>query len=200
MMGLGAAGMLFVRTGEARAFAGRLDAIRAIGGSATTRILHRRTREADTSEVLGGIGSPLVRIAGDVELVLGARPAHELILLTLEEDLAFVREDRLLGFEMCLGYENGRVSLEPAAQGARPLADGAAVVQLRGSGTLVVEVAGKLTSLASAPGRPLIVRREWVVGWFGRLVTRALSPADSPTRQRGLVSFSGEGLVLLGSG
>jgi tetratricopeptide (TPR) repeat protein len=198
-IGLGAAGLLLVRTGTepARAFAGRLDAIRAIGGAAMTRVLHRRTRDAETAEVLGGIGSPLVRIAGEGELVMGPRPAHELALLTLDDDLAFLREDCVLGFELALSYENGRVALDPAPETGRPSGDGTPIVQLRGSGTLVVEVGARLSSLAASPGRPLIVRREWIVGWFGRLVTRALPAAGSPTGQRGLVSFAGEGLVLL---
>jgi uncharacterized protein (AIM24 family) len=201
-IGLGPAGLLFVRTASepARPFAGRLDAIRAMGGATMTRVLHRRTRDADTTEVLGGIGSPLVRIAGDAELVLGARPAHELALLTLEDDLAFVREDCVLGFDLALSYENGRVALEATTEGGRPAGEGTPIVQLRGTGALVVEVAGKLSSLASTPGRPLLVRREWIVGWFGRLVTRALSATGSPTGQRGLISFAGEGLVLLCSG
>jgi tetratricopeptide (TPR) repeat protein len=198
-IGLGAAGLLLVRTGAepARAFAGRLDAIRAIGGAAMTRVLHRRTRDAETAEVLGGIGSPLVRIAGEGELVMGPRRAHELALLTLDDDLAFLREDCVLGFQLALSYENGRVALDPATESGRPSGDGTPIVQLRGTGTFVVEVAAGLTSLASTPGRPLIVRREWIVGWFGRLVTRALPAAGSPTGQRGLVSFAGEGLVLL---
>lgn len=198
-IGLAAGGLLLVRTGAepTRAFAGRLDAIRAIGGAAMTRVLHRRTRDNETAEVLGGIGSPLVRIAGEGELVMGPRPAHELGLFALEEDLAFLREDCLLGFELALSYENGRVPLDSASESGRPSAEGTAIVQLRGTGTFVVEVVGTLSSLPCTPGRPLIVRREWVVGWFGRLVTRALPAASSPTGQRGLVSFAGEGLVLL---
>ena len=198
-IGLGAQGLLLVRTGTepSRAFAGRLDGIRAVGGAAMTRVLHRRTRDTETAEVLGGIGSPLVRIEGEGELVMGPRPAHELALLTLEDDLAFMREDCVLGFELALSYENGRISLDPATESGRPSGDGTAILQLRGAGTFVVEVAGKLSSLASSPGRPLIVRREWIVGWFGRLVPRALPAAGSPTGQRGLVAFAGEGLVLL---
>ncbi len=198
-IGLREGGLLLVRTGDepARAFAGRLDAIRAMAGPATTRVMNRRTREADTNEVLGGIGSPIVRVYGEAQLVLGARAAHELALLSLEDDLAFIREEMLLGFELGLAYENGRVALDATSDAARTPNDGSQVVQLRGTGAVVVELSGKLTSLTSSAGRPLIVRREWVVGWLGRLVSRGLSPADSPTSQRGLLSFAGDGLVLL---
>ena len=169
----------------------RLDALRVVSGSASTRVLHRRTRDAETREVLGGLGSPFVRVAGDTQLVLGARPEQRLALLAVEEDLAFVREDMLVGFELALQYENGRVPLEPGA------AEESAVVQFRGSGMVVVDVPGELASLPSGPDRPLIARREWIVGWFGRLVTRALSSTESPGGHRGLIGFWGEGTVLV---
>ena len=186
-------GVVVVQAGEdvARAFAGRLDALRVVAGNVTTRVLHRRTREAETNEILGGIGNPLVRIAGDAQVVLGARPGHALALLEVDDDLAFVREELLVGFELALQYENGRVALELGG------AEGVPVVQLRGSGTLVLEVAGELARLPSTPGKPLLVRRDWVVGWFGRLVTRALPSTESPGGHRGLLGFSGEGTVLV---
>ncbi len=175
--------------GAGRAFAARLDALRVVSGEATTRVIHRRARDAETSEVLGEPGSPFIRVAGEVQLVLGARPDHRLSVLTVGEGLAFVREDLLAGFELTLQYENGRVPLEPG--------DETHVVQLRGSGAFVLEVPGELASLPSRSERPLIARREWIVGWFGRLVTRALSSTESPGGHRGLVGFWGEGTVLV---
>jgi uncharacterized protein (AIM24 family) len=171
--------------------------LRVVAGPAATRVLHRRVREAETTEVLGGLGSPLVRIAGSTQLVFGPRPGHELVLLTLEDDLAFVREDLLLGFELRLAYENGRIAFEPGGEQPRAATDGVAVVQLRGSGAVALELAGALASIPSSESQPLLVRREWIVGWRGRLVARALAPADSPSGQRGLVSFSGEGTLLI---
>jgi uncharacterized protein (AIM24 family) len=141
--------------------------------------------------VLGGLGSPFVRVAGDAQLVLGARPQHQLALLSVEQDLAFVREELLAGFELALHYENGRVPLEPGG------GDEALVVQLRGSGTFVLDVPGELATLPSGAERPLVARREWIVGWFGRLVTRALSSTESPGGHRGLIGFWGEGRVLV---
>ncbi len=186
-------GVVLVQTANetGQAFAVRLDALRVVSGSASTRVLHRRTRDGETREVLGGLGSPFVRVAGDTQLVLGARPQQRLALLAVEEDLAFVREDMLVGFELALAYENGRVPLEPSA------AEESAVVQFRGSGMVVLEVPGELASLPSGPDRPLIARREWIVGWFGRLVTRALSSTESPGGHRGLIGFWGEGTVLV---
>jgi Tetratricopeptide repeat len=192
-------GLLLVRVEEASAFAARLDAVRVMGGPSSTHVLHRRTHESETDEVLGGIGGPLVHVAGGAELVLGAKPPRELAVLELDDDLAFVREDVLVGFEMRLGYENGRVGVD-ADHAGRPSSDGLPVVQLRGSGTVVLELTGKLVGTACVPGRPVLVRREWLLGWQGRLLPRALPAAESPNGQRGLIGFSGEGIVLLCAG
>ncbi|HTB77759.1 MAG TPA: tetratricopeptide repeat protein [Polyangiaceae bacterium] len=179
--------------GADRAFAARLDALRVVSGAATSRVLHRRARDAETSEVLGDTESPFIRMAGDVQLVLGARPNRRLSVLTVDQGLAFVREDLLVGFELALQYENGRVPLEAPLEGG----DETHVVQLRGSGAFVLDAPGELASLPSRTERPLIARREWIVGWFGRLVARALSSTEAPGGHRGLVGFWGEGTVLV---
>ena len=59
-------GVALVRTREEAApgFAARLDAVRVIAGSAATRTLHRRIRDAETHDGLGGPGRPFVRVAG----------------------------------------------------------------------------------------------------------------------------------------
>jgi uncharacterized protein (AIM24 family) len=150
--------------------------------------------------VLGGIGSPMVRVSGNAQLVLGARAGHEARVLTLEDDLAFLREDAILGFELRLAYENGRLASDASGENPRAAAEAVHVVQLRGTGAVALELARKLASVPCTPGRSLVVRREWIVGWIGRLVPRALTPAESPSGQRGLVGFSGEGTVLVSAG
>jgi uncharacterized protein (AIM24 family) len=189
-------GVVLARLTREQAFATRLDALRVISGAMTTRVLHRRVRDAEANEVLGGIGSPFVRAAGDAQIVLGARPSHQLSVIALEEEMAFVREDSLLGFELRLAYESGRLALDPPGEGPRS-SETVHVVQLRGSGAVVMEITGALSSLPCATGVPLFVRREWIVGWLGRLVPRALPPTESPSGQRGLVSFAGDGMVLV---
>jgi len=191
-----ASGVVVVQTGRQaeRAFAGRLDAFRVVAGHVVTRVLHRRTRDAESSEVLGGIGSPLVRVAGEAQLVLGPRPGHALTLIDVGGDIVFVREDFLVGFELSLQYENGRVELGAAAGESVP------IVQLRGAGTFVLEVSGDLARLALLPatsGTPLLINRDWVVAWFGRLVPRVLPSTESPGGHRGLIGFSGDGSVLV---
>jgi hypothetical protein len=137
--------------------------------------------------------------------VLGARPAHKLVPLELRDDLAFVREDLLLGFEMRLAYENGKVAFDedrprpdsPPARNSGGGGDGVSIVQLLGTGALVLELLSTFTTVDTVSSRPLLVRREWIVGWIGRLIPRALPPAESPGGQRGLVSFAGQGTILI---
>jgi hypothetical protein len=193
------AGVLLVRTSDdpTRAFAGRLDALRVVSGKTTTRVLYRRSGEADTNEVLGGLGSPVVRISGDGECVLGARSGHQIALMPLDAGVACVREDRLLGFELRLAYDGRRLALEHPDERTRPAADGVPIVHLRGTGAFALELRGRLASLPHPGGPPLLVRREWVVGWLGQIEARSLPPADAPGGQRGLVGFSGEGTVLV---
>jgi hypothetical protein len=196
------AGLLLVRTSvvPARAFAGRVDALRAVSGAIAMRELHRRTRNTETKEVLGGVGSPLVGIEGDARLLFGPRAGHKLALLAVEAGLAFIRENVLFGFDLALTYENGRVLSEPWVDASRPSGEAMSLVQLRGDGTVVLEVTGSLGSVASFAGRHLVVRRQWVVGWLGRLVTRMLPSSEAPGTQADMLSFSGDGVVLLCSG
>jgi uncharacterized protein (AIM24 family) len=196
---LHASGVVLVRLSGEIAVGTRLDALRVVAGTITSRVLHRRTNGSDTAEVLGGIGSPFVRVSGDAQVVLGPRPAHRLVALTLDDELAFVREESLLAFEMGLAYENGRLALDPPGEGPRS-GETAHVAQLRGRGALVVEVSSNLASLPCVSGTPLLVRREWIVAWLGRMLPRALPPTESPSGQRGLVSFSGNGTVLVCAG
>jgi hypothetical protein len=182
-------GVALVHVRDGRAFAARIEAIRLVKGNITTTILQRRTRDKEAVEILGGVGSPIVGIEGHAELVLGPRTTFKLLPLTLQDDLAFVREDLLLGFEQRLAYENGRLLVDDG--------DAVPIVQLKGSGAIILELLADFATVTAEPGRPLTVRREWIVGWIGRLVPRALPQSEAPGAQRGLVSFNGEGTVLV---
>jgi uncharacterized protein (AIM24 family) len=105
--------------------------------------------------------------------------------------MCFVREEVLLGFDGELSFENGRLA---TGEG-----EFVAIVQLRGKGAVLLEAIGEILTLEVQGNRGLSVRREVILGWFGRLVPRALAPSEAPCGQRGLVSFAGEGRVLVAS-
>jgi len=184
-------GVALVRTSATAGFAARLEALRASSNALSMKLLERQVKGKATGESFGGASSPVVQATGEGQLVLGPRPGRKLSAFTLEDDMCFVREEVLLGFDGELAYENGRLA---TGEG-----EFVAVVQLRGRGTVVLEAIGETLTLEVQGSRGLSVRREVVLGWFGRLVPRALAPSEAPCGQRGLVSFAGEGRVLVAS-
>src|SRR5207248_1249426 len=109
-------------------FATRIEAVRSMAYAAgqSSNVLQRRARGRVLDEPLGGPSSPVVEIAGKVELVLAPSGGHRLWPIQLEEDALYLREDTLLGLDVGVSYENGRL----------PVGDGEAIpmVQLRGPG------------------------------------------------------------------
>jgi uncharacterized protein (AIM24 family) len=173
---------------ETEQFAGRLDALRGYTGTLGTRVLERQSR-AISHEPFGGLGAPLVRIKSSGTLVLGPRPSHRLVPLMLEGDLAFVREEYVLGFDLRLSFENGRLGFGEGE--TLPFA------QFKGNGVVVLELLDPMVVVDVAAKSGATVRRESIVGWTGRLLPRALAPSESPSGQRGLVNFSGDGSLLM---
>jgi uncharacterized protein (AIM24 family) len=185
------AGVALVQTSPETGFAARLESVRAASNALTMTLLERHSKGKPTGESFGGVGSPIVRATGEGQLVLAARAGRKLSCFTLEDDMCFVREEVLLGFDGVLAFENGRLA---TGEG-----EFVAVVQLRGKGAVLLEAVGEVLTLEVQGSRGLSVRREVVLGWFGRLVPRALPASDAPCGQHGLVSFAGEGRVLVAS-
>jgi Tfp pilus assembly protein PilF/uncharacterized protein (AIM24 family) len=188
---LHASGVALVHTTAEVGFAARLESIRAQQSGLKMELLERHMKGKSTGESFGGVASPMVLATGEGQLVLSARPGRKLASFSTDGEMCFAREDVLLGFGGGLSFENGRLT---TGEG-----DWVPVVQLRGDGSVLLEAIGEILTLAVRPDRSLSVRREVILGWFGRLVPRALSPSDAPCGQRGLVSFAGEGRVLVAS-
>lgn len=170
-------------------FAARLEAIRSYSGELKTDVMERQVRGHAPNETFGGVGTPIVHVSGAGQLLLGPRPSRALVSFLLQDEVAFVREEYLLGFGHALEYENGRLAVGEG--------EGALMVQLRGKGTVLLELVDALATLEVTAPSPLAVRREILVGWVGRLVPRALPIREAPCGQRGLVTFSGDGAVLV---
>jgi uncharacterized protein (AIM24 family) len=184
-------GVALVHTTAQIGFAARLESIRAQQSGLQMQLLERQTKGKPTGESFGGVASPMVLTSGDGQLVLAARPGRKLSAFAVDDEMCFAREDVLLGFGAGLAFENGRLT---TGEG-----ESIPVVQLRGHGAVLLEAIGDVLSLAVRAERGLSVRREAILGWFGRLVPRAVPPGEAPCGQRGLVSFAGEGRVLVTS-
>lgn len=184
-------GVALVHVTPEAGFAARLEAVRAQQSGLSFSVLERRTKAPSGAGAFGGVTSPMVLASGEGQLVLAARPGRKLKALATGGESYFVREDVLLGFGAALSYEHGRLTTDEDEH--------VPVVQLRGEGAVLLEALGEVLALHVSAERSISVRHEVIVGWFGRLVPRALSPNDAPCGQRGLVSFSGEGRVLFAS-
>ena len=169
-------------------FAARLGAVRAYAGMLKTSVLERQTR-TPSPEPFGGLGNPLMRMTVQGPVLLGPRSAHRLVPIGVEDDALFLREDIVLAFDLALTFENGRLAFGEG--------DAVAVAQFRGLGAVVIELIDPIVSLEVTQLRPVSARREALVGWLGRLLPRAMPISESPGSQRGLLSFSGEGTVLV---
>src|SRR6185503_9187745 len=151
--------------------------------------LMRRTRNRSLDEPLGG-ADPLLSLEGSGDLVLGPRRDERLIVFRMDAEFLFLREEVLVGFEETLTFENGRLA---AFEG-----DAVALVQLRGRGNVVIRADGPMFTTEVKADQSVVLQRERVLGWVGRLLPRQLSPEEAPGRAGKLVSFAGEGTVLAG--
>jgi Flp pilus assembly protein TadD len=169
-------------------FAARVGAVRAYAGALETTVLDRQTR-TPSPEPFGGLGNPMMRMKVAGPTLLGPRSAHRLVPVEVDEGPLFLREEVVLAFDLALTYENGRLTFGET--------DVVAVAQFRGTGAVVLELIDPIVSIDASQARPVVARREALVGWLGRLLPRALPLSEAPGSQRGLVSFSGEGVVLV---
>jgi len=181
-------GAVIAKPSRARPFATRLESIRTMTGALDSRILERKRGGVSLGETFGGFGSPLVELAGDGQIVVGPKPGHLLSSFVLEGIPCTVREDRILGFQLSLVYENERIVL-----GSSELR----TVVFAGAGALVLETQSALVTLAVTTDAPVVARREVVVGWLGNLELAPVLPADAPGAHHGLLRFRGEGSVLV---
>lgn len=184
-------GLLLISTTDG--FACRQAALRGLVGSNSAspkaEPLPRVVRGKPQEEPLGGV-PPLLGYSGANRLVLGpGSPGNKLHAFLLRDEVAFVREDLLIGFDSALSYESGRLAVGDG--------EAALVVQLRGSGPIVIETKHALGALEILENEAVTVRRELVVGWYGRLLPRAITPSEAPAGQRGLIAFAGEGSLLI---
>jgi uncharacterized protein (AIM24 family) len=171
-------------------FAVKLDAVRSMTLAAPAgEALPRRVRGRVTDEPLGGPNTPILMVPGKSEISLGAPKGFRLAALVIGDEPLYLREDLLAGFETSVTYENGRL---PSGDG-----DAIAMVQLRGPGTIVASLPEVSHAIEVMEGRNSTVRAPHVVAWSGRLLPRALFASEAPAGARGLVAFTGEGMVLL---
>jgi hypothetical protein len=179
-------GLVLVRV--ASSFAARVPLVRSLSfASVATSMIPRRTRGRELDEPLGGPEEPLLSFEGRGELVLGPPEGKRLAALAVTDTL-YLREALLAGFEPSLSCESGRVAIGDG--------DAISMVLLRGHGAAVAVLAEEAVAVEVTADRPTTLRAATITGWIGRLVPRALLQGEAPAGARGLIAFSGEGMVL----
>jgi hypothetical protein len=186
-------GLVLVRI--AAGFAARRSAVHLLASDApeiSLSPLVRRVRSRSTNEPLGGLEDPLVLLGGPGRVTLAPRRGGRLLAFFMESDLVFLREAVLVGFDASLAYENGRL--------AEFEGEGAALVQLRGSGNVVLMTGGTVVAAVVKNDSAAVFARDAVLGWAGRLLPRRAMPAEAPPLGPDFVSLSGEGTIFLSAG
>jgi len=147
------------------------------------RPLSRRKRGLSSRDHLGGADEPIFDIEGSGRL--GYHPRDGVFSsVSLDGEIAYVREDMLFAFDPDLSYENGRL---PGS--ASPL------VHFRGRGAIVFRSPVPPHSLEVTPDRGVVIPAQGLVGWFGRMLPRKApdGPFDTGLEPLELV---GEGVLL----
>ena len=141
----------------------------------------RRAQGRPSSEPLAPEGAPFFRLVGPGDVwVAGAPGAWQAV--ALEDDILYVREDRVLAFDGGVSWEAGSVP-----------GDGLRLLQFRGRGCVVLRLEAPPVAVKVTEDRPAFVARDHLLGWVGRLVThKQRTTGPSPFH----LMCQGEGVVL----
>lgn len=157
--------------------------------------LPRRARGRTLNESFGDGVTGMFRARGQGLMVISPRGGH-FVALELQEESLYLRESMTFAFEDSLHYENGRLPGSGPAAGYVGMPDELSrVVQLRGSGALVLRSERPLFTMRLASGQTGFIEVEQLVGWLGRVIPSLLTDANGqPTPY---VECSGEGFLLV---
>lgn len=163
----------------------RHSALLAARGPAQVASAGRRVRGRVTSDLLGSPGDPFVRCAGGAEVWICSPRGRAMVVLALDQDVLYLREDRVLGFEGELAWESGRVPW-----------DDTPLLQFRGGGRVVLACGrDEVLALPVGEGAPLEVTGARLIGWIGRVVAHSVPLAEGERAPR--IACEGEGVLLL---
>jgi tetratricopeptide (TPR) repeat protein len=165
----------------------RQSALLAAAGEVRIEEARRRRRGRLTEELLGSLDDLFVRCLGDGEMWLTVPPrGRGLVALTLDQDVLYLREERVVAFDGEVVWESGRVPW-----------DGLPLLQFRGNGRVVADAGqGDVVALRVPEGRSITVARGRLIGWLGRVVVQSRRE-PSATNPLPHVTCEGEGVLLL---
>lgn len=167
----------------------RAPSLLAATGTLSVSTAQRRSRGRLEDAALGDSGGDFLKYDGRGELWLApSGPQTRLLALSLEEDILFIRQSRVVAFDQDVAWEAGRLP-----------GDSLALIQLRGTGRAVLDIGEERFRAFRVPeNRPIWVERDRLLGWVGRVVAQSVKPDGKLPRRRGsLVACEGEGVLLV---
>ncbi len=142
----------------------------------------RRVQGRRSTTPLGARDGSFFRLVGPGEVWVAGAPGRWQAV-SLEDDILYVREDRVLAFDGGVSWEAGAIP-----------GDGLAMLQFRGHGCVVLRLDVPPAAVKVTEDAPAIVARGRLLGWVGRVVTHKQrtngpSPFDLTCQGEGVVLF-----------
>jgi tetratricopeptide (TPR) repeat protein len=171
----------------------RLGGVHITGGELAFEPALRRSRGHQTDEAFDpGTGGPAMHaVSGNGYLIAVPPERGTFVAIALDDDILYVREDLVFGFQAGLRWENGNV---PGLRGKLH------VVQFRGDGALALLLRRPLVRIKLPPQGLVFVDADRLAGWIGRVIPRAVVPPSGGPMGTMCVECTGEGIVLVEPG
>jgi len=163
----------------------RNDAALASVGKSQWQPAYRRVRGRVSRSPLGRDQQRFYRLVGGPGEVWVAGNPGQWVALSLDDDILYVREDRVLAFDDGISWEAGRVP-----------GDGLQMLQFRGRGRVALQLDYNPTAIRISEHRPALVSRARLLGWVGRVVAHRDRSRSGPFQ----ISCEGDGVMLLDGG
>jgi uncharacterized protein (AIM24 family) len=163
----------------------RVAGLVAVAGAVEVAPQARRYRGRDTELPFGEGTAQLQRATGRgvLHIELGSQQFQA---IDLDDEGAYLREERVFAFEESIAFENGRLTAEGGLS--------VDLVHLKGQGRLLLSLEGPMNVMAVPTGLPLVVPLRRLVGWYGHVSPRLMGFAG-----QGAIELTGEGFALLGA-
>jgi len=185
-LSVGSAGELFVSIAHDGYC--RLDGLVAVRGELKMAPVRRRVRGRELDALLGD-QQPIMRLVGPIAAVVAPDAPGRFYDISLSDDVLFLREELVWGFDGRLGYESGML---PGVDPPVPL------LSLHGSGVVVVRLESPPSGMAVDEDSEVAVEPRRLIGWSGRLLPEARGRNTAPYNAAGPpLSFRGSGVVLV---
>jgi hypothetical protein len=161
----------------------------ALGGQGLS-LAHRRTRGQLSEATLASDSDRFFRVNGGGDLLLASTdPDRGLIALSLDRDVFYIEEKRVVAWGDEVVWESGSVP-----------GNGKALLQFRGTGRVVLLTGeNELVAVRIAEGDHMAVPTDRLAGWLGRVVVQGQPAREGEAAVPGLhsVTCEGEGVLLL---